>query len=114
MGEHRQSEERQCLSLSYHTTKTKVLKELEFPQKSHAGRRKRLKSGVSQKRGSILQEESYTVLATSLTTSQDRLMMGSCYAGPHFDQDCLVIHTSYILSKSNTHAKSWKMDLLGH
>jgi hypothetical protein len=53
--------------------KTKVLKELEFIQKSHAGKRKRLKTGVCQKRHLIFQEESYTFLATSPTTLQDRL-----------------------------------------
>lgn len=42
-----------CFHFGYRSFETKVPKELEFPQESHAGKRKRLKPGVGQEEGLI-------------------------------------------------------------
>lgn len=77
---------------------TVVPKELEFPQESHAGSRKRLKSGVCKKANRF-----HTALTTCLTALREGLDPRQWWVTDGqdhpLDQDCLDTHTSYYLFK---------------
>lgn len=74
---------RVCLT-GYLTTDSK---KLEFPQETHAGRRKEeLKSGASLRVSLSLRKRVHIVLTACQTLCRDDLM-----ARPHLDQACLAM-----------------------
>lgn len=101
-----------CFSLGYHRTTITVPKKLEIPQ------------NLMLKSKGWYQPEEELVSRKAISHSSDNLsdhsageigvqtLMGCWWAGPHLDQNCLVLHTSYLLFNFNTHVKR-PLDRLG-
>lgn len=83
------------MSLAHQITEAMDSKDLESPGESHAGRRKMLKPGGSQRKNWPPRERVHTVLTAPQTRFQESLEMaddGSLWAKPHWTWGCLAMH----------------------
>lgn len=78
-----------------------------IPQESHTKREEMLKPGPAEE-GFV---SSFAVVATLQGGLELKTLMGDNGDRGHYDQDCLVMHTSRCLFKPKPHARTSKEDL---